>query len=136
MFKELFNPLMVALKEMLSNLCRWCVTIWWSIMVAKDMIIAGEYKGLYLAIKSRIAIIAAAVWREIVSIFKEICENWEAAVILICAVFGLTFLLGQIPLTIPVPPIFEADMVIPTISTLIVMGLGFVMQVRTEECVE
>jgi len=136
MFKELLNQLIKYLTEMFDNFCSRCITIWMLIMSAKDMVANGEYSRLFLAIKGKIAIIVTVVWREIVSMFKEICDNWEAVIILICAVFGLIFLLGQVPLTIPTISILEADMVIPAIATLIVMVMALLMQFRTIECEE
>lgn len=74
-----------------------------------------------------------ALWKETKNILANIRDNWEAAMLLTFSLFGLTHLIGKIPLTITLPTFFEAAMVIPAVAMIIIMLLIVLMQAKVGE---
>jgi len=84
--------------------------------------------GILLStIKDKIVMFFKAAWAEFKRLLVDIRDNWEAAVILILATIGLSYLIGQIPLTVNVPEWMEASMIIPVIASAIISLLTWLM---------
>lgn len=76
---------------------------------------------------------AKIIMEEAKKIWKDVIDNWEAAIILSLATIGLIFIIGELPNFIWIPAFIEAPMVVPVISVLIIMLLVTLLEHKIKE---
>jgi hypothetical protein len=55
---------------------------------------------------------------------NTLVDNWQAVVTMVLASFGLTYLISQASFHFDLPAIFENQMLLPVISSIVVSGIA------------
>lgn len=81
-------------------------------------------------VKKKSADLRKIVIKELKVVWKDIADNWEAAIILTFSSIGLAHIFGTIPGFIKLPSFFEAPMVAPVIAVLIILLLVTLIEIK------
>ena len=95
---------------------------------SKNMGSKGGRKKNWEDIKKKSADLARVVMKEAKEIWKDVADNWEAAIILTFASIGLTNIIGGLPSFIKLPGFFESPMVVPVIAVIIITILVMLIE--------
>lgn len=79
--------------------------------------------------------VAIAALNTLKDFVQDIVQNAESTVILITSAVGVTAILTELPFHYALPAIIDAPMVIPFVSTMVVLSLVLLMQWRMNESV-